>query len=996
MKSESRGRDSVHALPEWGEIGATGSEMGALIRAHDWAATPLGPIDMWPPSLRAAVDLMLACGFAAALAWGRQGIVLYNDAYGRIIGPRHPAALGQSTYTTFPESKASFAPVLARVWQGETVTLEDQPYPLLRAGGVEDAWFTLTYAPWRDETGAVAGVYAIMIDVTGRVRAEAALRASEARQAFLLRLSDALRPLADPIAIQETASRLLGAHLGVDRAAYGELEPGGQIMTVARDWARPGTPSAAGAYRIDDFGTFFTDPLRQGKASMIEDALTDPRVDRALYARTWSLIGVRAAIAYPLVKEGRFVAAFFIQEDEARSWTDGEVALVGEVGERTWEAVERARAEAALRRFAALAEASGEFIGMCDVRLMPFYVNAAGLRLVGLDSLEDARRTPVLDFFHPEDRAIIRDKFLPRVLREGRGEVEIRFRHFTTGETLWVIYSVVLLTDEHGQPLGYGTVTRDITARKQAHAEAEAERQHLRDVFMQAPAIIAVVRGPEHVFEVANPLYLQTVGRHDPAELLGQPIRETLPEVEGQGYFELLDQVYTTGQPFVGTEMPVQLDRRGDGTLDEVILNFVYQPLRNAADAVMGIMAHAVDVTEQVRARRRVEELARQLQQERDTLERRVGERTAELAAAVDDLRASEGRLRLLLEQMPAALWTTDRALRLTTLTGAALPAPLRAAAGQAVSDVFAALEPGGADAAPVAAHRQALTGASVGFEFEAEDRTYAAHVEPLHDAEARIVGVIGVAHDVTERTLLRLQDEFLALASHELRTPLTPALGYLEMVMAALDGATPARRYVARAAEQVGRLNTLVNDLLDVGRLRGGKLSLDRADIDLGAVVRRAVEAARIEAEAQGQVIALDAPAAPVPVRGDAVRLEQVALNLLTNAIKYAPESATIEARLRRDSSAGQAVLEVQDYGPGIPAADVPHLFSRFYQVARPDRPSRGGLGLGLYLARELTEAHGGTITVASTARQGTTFTVRLPLAGAGAGRQDRAEREG
>jgi two-component system CheB/CheR fusion protein len=252
----------------------------------------------------------------------------------------------------------------------------------------------------------------------------------------------------------------------------------------------------------------------------------------------------------------------------------------------------------------------------------------------------------------------------------------------------------------------------------------------------------------------------------------------------------------------------------------------------------------------------------------------------------------------------------------------------------------------------------------------------------PIRDGKGRIVGGVKVLHDVSE--LVRMQDEFLALASHELRTPLTPTLGYLELALATLDEATPARRYVARAAEQVDRLNALVGDLLDVGRLRGGQMRLEREDVDLGAVVRRAVEAAEVEATAQGQAITLEASEGPLPVRGDARRLEQVALNLLTNAIRYAAQSPTIAVRLGRDSMAGQAVLEVQDTGPGIAAADLPHLFSRFYQVARPDRPSRGGLGLGLYLVRQLVEAHGGTVGVASTVGVGTTFTVRLPLAGA------------
>jgi two-component system, chemotaxis family, CheB/CheR fusion protein len=113
--------------------------------------------------------------------------------------------------------------------------------------------------------------------------------------------------------------------------------------------------------------------------------------------------------------------------------------------------------------------------------------------------------------------------------------------------------------------------------------------------------------------------------------------------------------------------------------------------------------------------------------------------------------------------------------------------------------------------------------------------------------------------------------------------------------------------------------------------------------------------------------------------VNGDAGRLEQVLLNLLTNAIDHAPGGEQIDVRLRRVSD--RAEIKVQDYGPGIPEAEVPNLFSRFYQVARSDTPAQGGLGLGLFIVHELVLAHGGTVAVNSVEGQGSTFTVRLPL---------------
>ncbi len=146
--------------------------------------------------------------------------------------------------------------------------------------------------------------------------------------------------------------------------------------------------------------------------------------------------------------------------------------------------------------------------------------------------------------------------------------------------------------------------------RKEAEERVQAERQKLHDLFMQAPAVIAVLRGPDHVYELANPLYMQIVGPQ--RDILGKPIREALPELEGQGYYELLDNVYQTGKPFIGNEMMVSVDRTGDGRLEDIYFNFVYQPSYNARGEIDGILVHAVDVTEQVNARKRIEELSQQ------------------------------------------------------------------------------------------------------------------------------------------------------------------------------------------------------------------------------------------------------------------------------------------------------------------------------------------------------------------------------------------------
>jgi signal transduction histidine kinase/CheY-like chemotaxis protein len=170
-----------------------------------------------------------------------------------------------------------------------------------------------------------------------------------------------------------------------------------------------------------------------------------------------------------------------------------------------------------------------------------------------------------------------------------------------------------------------------VIERDRALSLAEAERTRLRDLFSRAPALVCVLKGAQHVFELANPTYLAAVGRATESELRGKPIREALPEIDGQGFYEILDEVYETGTPYFGNEILIRLPRDTTGKLEDVYMNFVYQPSRNIDGKVDGILVHGVDVTQQVLARARVEQLARELDD-------KVKERTAELTKTNEQL----------------------------------------------------------------------------------------------------------------------------------------------------------------------------------------------------------------------------------------------------------------------------------------------------------------------------------------------------------------------
>jgi signal transduction histidine kinase len=324
--------------------------------------------------------------------------------------------------------------------------------------------------------------------------------------------------------------------------------------------------------------------------------------------------GLAACWSTPILgSAGELLGTFAMYYDAPRHPSPADLQLIDSATLIARTIIERARAQRALRaseaRFRAFQETSPDgFVAFRAVRdeageIVDFactYANPAA-EAINRQRLEGRR---LLELWPGTVAEGLFDVYRAVVERQESFQKEIHYPH--EGLDRW--FRITAVPSDGGFAISFS----DVTPQKEGAAERErlmraleTERARLSEVLMQTPAFIAVLRGPEHVFELANESYMRLVG-HRP--VVGLPVREALPELEGQGFFELLDGVYRTGQPFVGIEMTVRAQTEPGGALEDLILNFLYQPLRELDGVISGVIAHGVDVTAQARARQLVEE----------------------------------------------------------------------------------------------------------------------------------------------------------------------------------------------------------------------------------------------------------------------------------------------------------------------------------------------------------------------------------------------------
>ena len=427
--------------------------------------------------------------------------------------------------------------------------------------------------------------------------------------------------------------------------------------------------------------------------------------------------------------------------------------------------------------------------------------------------------------------------------------------------------------------------------------------------------------------------------------------------------------------------------RARDGKVHPVHANAA--PIVDADDAIAG----AVLVLREAAAQRQAERAMREAYTE---LDERVVRRTAALELASAALRERNALLNAITTSTPDLIFAKDRDGRILM-------------ANPAWQKTFGAAQ---ADRPGLDDNERLVleAGETMILEEAVAERTFLASKSPLRDEQGRVIGLIGLATDITERKQAqreleklvvaeqrlraeaeranRAKDEFLAIVSHELRSPLNALRGWSHLMATS----RPLEQSLVERASKAIKRNVdhqtrLIDDLLDTSRIVSGKLTIERRAVNLVEIVLTALDAARPGAAAKEIDLRFTPDDANIAVVGDSGRLQQLASNLLSNAVKFTPERGSISVLLLKNADRVQ--LQVKDNGIGIAPEFLPHVFDRFTQADTSAARRAGGLGIGLALVRHIALLHGGQVRADSAGvGRGSTFTVELPAAPASAAR--------
>lgn len=434
------------------------------MKAFDWAGTPLGAPEGWPASLRTLVGVMLGSKQPMFTVWGSGLTLLHNAPYRAILGHKERDALGRSFLDVWDEIRGDLLPLVDRAFAGESVHMDDILLMMDREGLEPEAHFAFSYTPVQDD-GVVRGFFCACTETTDVVMASR-------RQAFRLELEETLRRIGDADGIIDAAVTALGRYLDANRVGYGELLDDTARVALTSRFTR-GVAAIDGTYSLDAFGAGTAQALRDGHTLVVPDVREDHGSDPSAFGP----IDTLAFVTVPITRAGQLTATLFVNQSTSRRWAEGDVALIEGVAARVGDAVERARAERALRdseaHLTGIFQQTGAGFAEVDAEGRFLSINDRFCAMAERKP-EELLRLRMRDITFPDDRAVS-DAALKSAASSGQPAMIEKRLLRPDGSTLWVANtkSAIASVDGRRNVLVVAIDIAELKATEQALADAK-------------------------------------------------------------------------------------------------------------------------------------------------------------------------------------------------------------------------------------------------------------------------------------------------------------------------------------------------------------------------------------------------------------------------------------------------------------------------------------------------------------------------------------------
>ena len=576
-----------------------------------------------------------------------------------------------------------------------------------------------------------------------------------------------------------------------------------------------------------------------------------------------------------------------------------------------------------------------------------------------------------------------------------------------------------ILKENDNDVVGIIVVAQEVTEQVNIRRKAERKVTMLENLWLTAPGFVAILRGPTHIYEMVNEPYQKIFGKR---QILGLAIMDALPELEGQGFDTLLDNVYQTGEKYLGFDVPILLARDEGLAPETCYFNFSYQPMFDDNHNIDAILVLGYEVTHQMMSKiknlesekLRAAELEKKVQKRTEQLKKAnllLQQKNKELEDAQEKLLSQYSRT--LIEASLDPLVTIDADGKITDVNEASIKVTgmLREKLiGTDFSNYFT--EPSKAQEGYQHAFEKGFV-ADYPLTIKHNDGTltdvlYNASV--YKDDKGNVLGVFAAARDVTEQkriekeliearifaelatsiaqeakskaeTAVKSKQQFLSNMSHEIRTPMNAIIGFTKVVLKT-ELSAKQKEYLTAIKMSGDALIVLINDILDLAKVEAGKMSFEKTPFKLALSISTMVHLFETKIQEKNlELIKIYDPKIPEVLVGDPLRLHQIIMNLLSNAVKFTSKGGiTLSVSLLEEDDQ-QVIIEfaVTDTGIGIPVDKLDEIFENFHQASSETSRVFGGTGLGLAIVKQLVEPQGGHVHVKSTIDVGTTFSFNL-----------------